>query len=69
LTFFPPNIAQAAFADEKRIIETGEPVWESSNEKTAEGMPEKWFLPPSFLLETTWEDSWNIWNIAGYHRN
>jgi len=40
--FFPPEHAQAAFADEKRIIETGEPVLGKLERETAEGMPEKW---------------------------
>ena len=40
--FFPPEHAQAAIADEKRIIETGEPVLGKLERETAEGMPEKW---------------------------
>lgn len=40
--FFPPEHAQAAFADEKRIIETGEPVLGKLERETATGMPEKW---------------------------
>lgn len=40
--FFPPEHAQAAFEDEKRIIETGEPVLGKIERETAADMPEKW---------------------------
>ena len=40
--FFPHEHAQAAFEDERRIIETGEPILGKIERETAAGMPEKW---------------------------